>query len=194
MVGAASVFAILAGFLITATHEFQALMIFGTGVITIACGLLYTLDVGTPSPKWIGYQFFAGFGIGLVMQIAVTAAQSLADPADISVASAMALFFQMMGGTVWLAVGQSLFSNKLLQELAKNPDINPGEVVAAGATELRKVLSGQTLDDAIESFMAGLRSGFALCIALAGAACLIAVAMIVFCRRRLGKNAPSVAA
>lgn len=41
----------------------------GTGLTAIGSGLLTTLTIVTPPPKWIGYQIIAGMGRGVVLQI-----------------------------------------------------------------------------------------------------------------------------
>ena len=35
-------------------------MFIGSMLATVAIGLIYTLDIGTPTAKWVGYQFFVG--------------------------------------------------------------------------------------------------------------------------------------
>jgi hypothetical protein len=58
-------------------------------IVTIAAGLLYTLDVGTSTGKWVGYQILAGFGYGLALQVPVIIAQAFAEPADIAPTTAI---------------------------------------------------------------------------------------------------------
>lgn len=188
LVAGASIFAMVAGFVITTTGDFQLVTLFGTVLATVGSGLIFTLAVGSGSGEWIGYQVLVGIGLGLCMQTAVIVAQAIVDPADLSTASALALFFQLLGGAVWLSVGQSIFTNKLILNLHKEASIDVGAVVAAGATELRKVLSGQDLTYAVNSYMAGLKDAYAVGIALAGTTFILMVSSIIFDRRRLGKG------
>lgn len=115
-------------------------------------------------------------------------AQAVADPTDLSTASAMALFFQFLGGAIWLSVSQSLFSNKLVHSLDKIESVDAADLLAAGATELRNRLSGQNLIYAIESYMSALKDAFILSIALGGAAFVVTAFTMVFDRRRLDKS------
>lgn len=61
----------------------------GSAIVTIAAGLLYTLDIGTSTGKWVGYQILAGFGYGLALQVPVVVAQAFAAPADIAPTTAI---------------------------------------------------------------------------------------------------------
>jgi hypothetical protein len=58
-------------------------------IVTIASGLLYTLDIGTSTGKWVGYQIMAGFGYGLALQVPVVVAQAFAAPSDIAPTTAI---------------------------------------------------------------------------------------------------------
>jgi hypothetical protein len=64
---AISLLTILSGGLITATGHFGFLMAVGSALATIGSGLIYTLDIGTGSGKWIGYQIIASVGLGLAL-------------------------------------------------------------------------------------------------------------------------------
>jgi hypothetical protein len=58
-------------------------------VVTISAGLLYTLDIGTSTGKWVGYQILAGFGYGMGLQIPVVIAQAFAAPTDLAPVTAI---------------------------------------------------------------------------------------------------------
>lgn len=56
----------------------------GSVIVTIAAGLLFTLDIETSTGKWVGYQILAGFGYGLALQVLVGVAQAFAAPSDMA--------------------------------------------------------------------------------------------------------------
>lgn len=58
-------------------------------IVTIAAGLLYTLDIGTSIGRWVGYQILAGFGYGLALQVPVIVAQAFAAPSDMAPTTAI---------------------------------------------------------------------------------------------------------
>lgn len=71
LVAGASIFAMVAGFLITATGEFQLVSLFGSTLVTVGSGLIFTLAAGSGSGEWIGYQVLVGIGLGLCMQVSL---------------------------------------------------------------------------------------------------------------------------
>ncbi|EON65089.1 hypothetical protein W97_04324 [Coniosporium apollinis CBS 100218] len=181
-----SLFSIVSGVAITITGEYQLLMIIGAVLNTIGAALVYTLDVGSPASKWIGYQIIGGIGTGLSIQIPIIVGQAVVPASDISSVSALALFFQSLAGAVFISVSQSLFANRLIEAVKQNVQgLDPAIVVGTGATDLRKVIPAAQLAGAIESYMAGLQDAFTLAIALGGVAVLISVGVVVFDRRNL---------
>lgn len=82
---------IVSGGFITATGLATPLEVGGTTIATIAAGLIYTLDIGTSSGKWIGYQILAGLGYGGAFQIPIIIAQATATPADLAEVTAIVL-------------------------------------------------------------------------------------------------------
>lgn len=184
---ATSVFSIVSGVAITLTGEYQAIAVFGAIMSAVSAGLIYTLDAGSPARDWIGYQVLGGIGTGLTFQIPIIVAQAVVPPSDLATASALVLFFQCLGGAVFISVSQSLFSNRLLAAVADAalPGVSPQHVLATGATELRVVFNPTQLATIIESYMVGLRDAYALAIALACSAFAIAVLAVVINRRTL---------
>ena len=63
----------------------------GAALATIGSGLIYTLDIGSPSSHWIGYQALAGIGIGTAIQVPIIANQAFVHMSDISSVTAVTL-------------------------------------------------------------------------------------------------------
>lgn len=83
-----------------------------------------------------------------------------------------------LSGEYFVTAAQSLFANRLLSSLATSaPSINPGLVLATGATELRRVFNGSDLLNVISSYMVGTKAVFAW--SLAGAAFTAVLALVV---------------
>jgi MFS family permease len=194
LVALASVFTILQGLWTSKTGDYQFLMIVGSTMVAVASGLFSTLRDGSSAGEWIGYQVLAGIGFGVTMQLTLNVCQSVASYEDMSAASALALFFQSIGGTVWITVAQSLFGNRLVSSLANSgADISPQLILAAGATEIRRILPPEQVDVVTASYMQSLREPFILCCAVSGVATVVSVLMVVFDRRTLGAKPTSVA-
>lgn len=84
-------FTILSGGLISAYGVYIPLLLAGSAIATTGAGLLYTLDIGSPSSHWIGYQALFGIGIGLSIQVPINANQAFVKPSEISSVTAVTL-------------------------------------------------------------------------------------------------------
>lgn len=173
-----SLLTVVSGGLITATGHFGSLMVIGSVLATIGCGLIYMFELDTGSSKWIGYQIVVGVGLGLGVQIPIIVNQASVAPSDLSSVSAVTLFVQTLGGAIWIAAGQAAFVNKLVQRL---PELAPGVdialVVATGASELRKTFDAKDITGILDAYMDGLKLSFLLCIVLAGVGMIVSMFM-----------------
>jgi hypothetical protein len=117
-----------------------------TVLMAIGAGLLTTWTTSTGHSEWIGYQVVFGFGVGFGMQQSLICAQTVLPIQDVPVGTAMMIFFQTMGGAIFLSVGQNIFTNKLLKGvIATVPGIDPSIVIHSGATDLKKNIPPQFL-------------------------------------------------
>lgn len=177
MVLAAGLFSLVAGGIMTATGHIIPVLVVGSIMAAVGAGLIYTFKIDTPSKQWIGYQVLLGIGIGMVFQVPATVAQSVVKPDDLAPVSAMVLFFQTIGGSIWVSAAQAGFANKLLKSLpVAAPGVNPGLVLATGATELREVFTPQQVPGILVAYMDGLRTPFTIIIACACVMCVLSVA------------------
>jgi MFS family permease len=138
---------------------------------SIASGLLSTLTPASSASKWIGYQVFYGIGLGMGAQTANLASQTVLPRKDVALGTAMMFFMQQLGGAVFLAVGQNLFSNKLVKELSGIAGLDTQAIINTGATELRKMVPASEIDTVIDAYSYSLTRVFILAAALS--ACMI---------------------
>jgi hypothetical protein len=186
LIACGSVFSIVTGLLISFTREYQLIMIVGNALLTIGSGLVYTLDANSPTRAWAGYQVILGTGLGLSVQVAIIVCQSLVAPADLSTVSAMALFFQLFAGAVFLSVGQSVFGNVLIRTLSASFGPTRAEsLFTDGPTKLRELLSPADLQISINAYLEALRAAYAVSIALGAVGTVVAVIGICVSRRTL---------
>ncbi|KAM3505594.1 hypothetical protein MY10362_002864 [Beauveria mimosiformis] len=101
----------------------------GAGLLT-----LYTIDISTG--KWIGYQILFGFGIGIGMQQPILLVQAVVPLSDVPIGTAIIIFSQMFGGSLFISVAQNVFITKLVEGLAgiSNLGVDPKSIAGAGAT------------------------------------------------------------
>lgn len=159
------------GGLVTAVGYYTPFLIGSTAIAAIGTGLVTLFDVDTPSGKWIGYQIVVGAGVGAGFQVPMTAVQRVLSPEDIPVGTAAVMFFQTLGGALFLAVGQSVFQNGLIDGIKTYaPTVNSAAILGAGATETRTVLSQMgkldQLPNVHKAYMTGLRDAYRVSLAL----------------------------
>jgi hypothetical protein len=88
LVLAASLFALVGGAIVMKTGRAQQVMAVGSGLTTIAIGLIYTLDIGSPASKWVGYQLFVGIVMALAIMHGLSIVQANVSEEDISAVTA----------------------------------------------------------------------------------------------------------
>ncbi|KAL8801281.1 MAG: hypothetical protein Q9223_007271 [Gallowayella weberi] len=171
-----SIFTIISGVLISTFGHYVPIMIISSVLGTVGTGLLYTLGSDSPSSHWIGYQALTGIGVGLGFQVPIAVMQAAVEPADISSASAQMLFFRTLGGSLFIAGGQSCFENRLIGSLPDNaPGVNAVQVLSVGATGIRSSFFGAQLSGIIASYLSGIHLAFALAIGALGLTLPVAV-------------------
>lgn len=109
---------IVTGQLVVRGWRYRPFPIVGTAVMTIGIGLLGTIGVTTSTFVTGAYMLILGVGIGLVMQILITAVQNAVNPSDVGAATAGSNFFRSIGGSFGTAVFGAIFSNELPRQLA----------------------------------------------------------------------------
>ncbi|KAI7968686.1 hypothetical protein EIK77_005702 [Talaromyces pinophilus] len=159
------------GALVTAVGYYTPFLIASSALVAIGAGLVTLYDVDTSTGKWIGYQIVLGMGTGAGLQVPMTAVQTVLRTEDIPVGTAAITFFQTLGGTIFIAVGQSVFQNGLTAGIHDHaPGVDPSVIISAGATDIKSALAtlGQldALHGVIKSYVDGLRDTYRLSMAL----------------------------
>nr|ABR28367.1 putative efflux pump [Xylaria sp. BCC 1067] len=159
---------LLAGGLITAFGYYTPFMILGTIFASIGGGLLTTWTPETNTGTWIGYQILFGLGVGAGLQQPLIAVQTVLDINDVPIGTSVIAFMQTLGGALFVSVGNNVFNNKLIEELAHRvPSIDPRIVLSAGTTNLQKMLPADLLPAVILSYNNALTTAFIVATALA---------------------------
>ncbi|KAI0021659.1 putative efflux pump [Xylariomycetidae sp. FL0641] len=162
------VLSMAAGGLVSAVGYYTPFMLAGSVLMAVGAGLLTTFTPDTPRAVWIGYQVLYGAGVGCGMQQPLMAVQTVLDLADVPVGTSLVVFLQTLGGALFVSVGQNVFTNELVAQLAAHvPGIDPDAVLAAGATNLQKTLSPDLLPAVTLSYSNALTTSFIVAAALA---------------------------
>lgn len=107
---------ILSGLLVTWTGRYKPYPIAGTAIVTVAMLLMSQLTVGTSYLVMGSIFLLLGVGLGLVMQVVVTAVQNAASYSDLGTATSAVTFSRSIGG----AFGTSVFGGVFAAQLANN--------------------------------------------------------------------------
>lgn len=79
-------------------------------------------------------------------------------------------FLRSLGGALFVSVGNTVSSNQLLTALIKYPpEVNPADVLSAGATDFRDVLPAEVLLGVILSYNIALTRTFVVSAGMAAA-------------------------
>ncbi|KAI5263785.1 putative major facilitator superfamily transporter [Aureobasidium subglaciale] len=167
---------VIVGGTITVIGVYAPFMWFGAAVFTVGAGMLYTLEVGSPAARWIGYQLLAGIGSGSAIQIPFIAVQVVLEEKDMPSGNAIAIFFNSLGGAISISIAQNIFANTLVKDIIKNaPGVNPAAVISAGATHVREVVSADQLAGVLMAYSNAVTSAFIVPIATSGLAFIVSL-------------------
>jgi hypothetical protein len=167
--------AIITGFLVGKLGYYTPFMLLAPVLGAIGAGLLATLSIHSEPSEWISYQALYGAGAGMGIQLPVTAVQAAIPPGDLSSATVIVLFFQMMGGAVFVSVAQAVFHNGLLKECQKDGvGADCGRVVGIGLGQLRSEFADGVLEGVLRVYNGALTRTFyvavvMVCLAVLGA-------------------------
>ena len=147
------IISVVTGGMITAWGYYTPFMIVCSVVTAVGAGCLTTFEVDTASPKWIGFQALFGIGIGFGLQQPLMTVQTVLELPDIPTGTAVVVFTQTLGGAIMLLTAQNVFQNELLSNLAVQvPDLDPQQVLDAGATDLRKNIENEYLAGVLTAY------------------------------------------
>ena len=152
---------ILSGVGVTVVGYYAPLMIASSIFAAIGAGLMSTLQPDSDHQMWIGYQAICGIGVGLGMQQPLIAVQTVLDISLVPIGTSIIIFTQTLGGALFVSIGENVFSNKLVQGLAKYaPSLDPKVVLSIGATSLQTTLDKAQLPGVIQAYNDALTHAF----------------------------------
>lgn len=172
MMAGVLVTSIASGRIISRIGRYRIFPIAGTAVMTVGLALLSTLNVSSPAWAASVYMLVLGFGLGMVMQVLVLAAQNAVDYRDLGVATSGTTLFRSIGGSVGVAVFGALFAAGVTSRLAKHmpagaplPAAVEPQSIAALPAELKSIY--------LDAFSAALHPVFLSAAAIAVVAFLL---------------------
>lgn len=161
-------------------------MLLSPVLCSIGAGLLSTLSPSSGHNAWIGYQVLYGLGIGCGMQTSNLPAQNVLPRADVPLSLSLMFFMQQLGGSVFLAVSQSIFLSRLLDSLSGVAGLDTEAIVNTGVTALRTIVPLNQVKTVVYAYSRALTRVFILTAALS--ACMILGSLAVEWKRIKGKS------
>ena len=87
----------------------------------------------------------------------------------------MTLFFNQLGSAVFLFIAQSILENILLSRMADiDPTLTKNQIISAGATGLKNLVSGNELQETLIAYAKGVDATFIMATVMAGLAVFVA--------------------
>ncbi|TVY40626.1 Rubrofusarin-specific efflux pump [Lachnellula subtilissima] len=168
---------ILSGIITQKTGYYVGQLYASTILTAIGAGLLTTLTVDISSGKWIGYQIIYGFGLGLGMQQAGMSAQTCLGKKDVMTGVSIMFFFQGLGGSIFITVGQTVFSHSLVSNLGKFASLDTAQIVNSGATDLKTLIPADMLEEVLVQYNGALTNTLKVALALSCSTIVAALTM-----------------
>jgi Major Facilitator Superfamily len=109
---------VIVGAMITRLGRFRWAIWTGWAFTITATGLLILLDQKIKTASWVILFIFVGLGHGLVLMSLNFCIQALADSRDVGYAAAMYTFLRTFGMCIGVAIGGTVFQNRLASHLA----------------------------------------------------------------------------
>ncbi|KAK4624020.1 MFS-type efflux pump MFS1 [Fulvia fulva] len=137
-------------------------------IMPIGAGLISTFDLNTGSGKWIGYQILFGLGMGMGMQQGTMAAQTVLHRKDVRRAYHFASSASSLVEPSLCPSGKMRFIQKFTTGLTTLVhDLDVGEVVNTGATEIAKIVPEKDLHEVLVAYNDALRQVFVVGVVMA---------------------------
>ena len=148
-------------FTVSKLGYYTPFMIIGSAIAAIAAGLMSTLTPSSTNAAWICYQLLNGVARGLMSQQPITAVQANLSKEHLSIGTALIVFSQNFGASLFISLGQMTFGNSLLMNLAKfAPEVDAEKTFGAGATLFRTVIPKSSLLGVLLAYNKALTTTF----------------------------------
>ncbi|KAF3309017.1 hypothetical protein TWF173_011527 [Orbilia oligospora] len=167
----------IGGAVTTRVGYYTPFAIVGSSIMSVGGGLLTTLQIDSGPSQWIGYQVVYGLGMGLCFQVPNLAAQTVLPKQDVPIGIALMFFGQLLGAAIFVAVGENVLGNQLVNRLSGVRGIDRTLITEGGATTLLSGLDVELREIMLVAYSEALRKVFQVglivtCLAVIGAATL----------------------
>lgn len=135
----AVIFAVtVTGGVVNKTGVYIPQLLIGTALTALGAGMLFFFQSTSSQALWCGLQFFAGIGPGMSWMLPFIASSAALPPSEMAIGSAIVIFFQTLGGTIFVSAAQSVFQNKFILYLHTIPGVDVNNIVSHGISSFRE--------------------------------------------------------
>ncbi|GAB7354461.1 hypothetical protein MBLNU459_g4943t1 [Dothideomycetes sp. NU459] len=171
---ATTIFVIASGIIVSKIGYYTPVLIVGTALIIVGCGLLTTLQVDTSRAITYGFQVVASAGLGLSLAQPNNVCQTVLSREDIPIGVTIVTFAQFLSGTIFITVCQAVLSNTLISQLSTTiPGLDAASLSTTGVTDLMSLVPKDKLQVLFTAYNLGICNVFYIALAMS---CLAFVA------------------
>ena len=164
----------VSGALISTIGYYVPFMWLGAALATVGSGLLFSLEVDSPSSTLSAFQFITGLGLGICTQIPFNAVQYILPKEQMTMGSALVSFCNSLGPILGTNIGQAIFSNVFIRGLDHVPGVDAVALIKTGPTNLGTAETSPTVR---EAYNYALTRAFLLAVVSGGLAFACSMAM-----------------
>lgn len=156
------------GAAVSAIGYYVPLMLFASTTMPVFAGLMTTFTPSTTVAKIAGYSAAMGFAGGIGFQGPQSAVQTVLAEKDASLGLSVIIFAQSIGPAVSIAVAQTIFLNRLSENLQLLvPGLSPKAVDNLGLSDIKTLVGKESLEKALAVFDTSLMQTWYLAVGLA---------------------------
>ncbi|POS69339.1 hypothetical protein DHEL01_v212268 [Diaporthe helianthi] len=174
-----TVAAIAVGAAVTYSGHYVPFMLASAATVLVGSGLLSQIRVDTDMAYIMGVELIIALGVGLGIQLPLSAVRNVLDEPDVPAGEALVLFSMSLGFTVSFPIAQAIFMNTLGRHLSTRLVAERvAEILRMGASKV----SAEHLGDDIVPFVAetygkAITTAFYVSVGSAGVALIATLAM-----------------
>jgi hypothetical protein len=158
------------GTMVTFFGHYMPFMVASALLMPVGLGMLTTITPDTPRAALIAYPALFGLGVGMGFQQPLIGVQATLPAADVAPGTTVIVFGQTIGAAIMVAVGESVFQNRLVDNLASYlglTGINSQELLGTGSSSLQSLVPTEKVPVLIEAVNASLTQTFYVAVAIA---------------------------
>jgi EmrB/QacA subfamily drug resistance transporter len=170
------------GQIMSRTGRYKWMPIAGAVLVGLALLALSQLSVDTTYLLIAVYMFVFGAGLGLTMQVVVTAVQNSVERRHMGTATASVTFFRSMGGAIGTALFGAILNTRLTHHLTEVVPAQAQAQLGAASASVNDVTAIQTLPEPVkgwvlEAFTRSMDDVFLVAVPFMAVALVVALTM-----------------